>query len=158
MMDHQVGSRKGSLCPPCSMCRLQLGFALLWLNLIFLSDQCEEGPEWGITRARGGACWAEHGIKRTSLSLPAQFVLPLLFSHFLRDQPVLCGEQIKDKSEAGLQLTMWAWVLVGIQKSVELWLTAEFIFVLPSQKLRSPEIANGPTDKRHPAGNQPSTS
>lgn len=157
MVDHQVGSRKDSLCPPCSICGLQFGFALLWLDLIFLSDQCEEGPVWGITRACGGASWTEHGITRTSLLLPAQFVLPLLFSHFLRDQPVLCGEQIKYESEAGLQLTMWPWVLVGIQKSTELLLTATFLFCLP-RNWDSLEIANGPGDKRHPAGNQSSTS
>lgn len=80
----------------CLLC-----FALICFDFLALlrgrRDQHEEKQ-----RARGRACWTRHMGPRRSPSPAVQFVLPLLFSHSLRDGLVLRGrEQESVKSEAG---------------------------------------------------------
>lgn len=82
----QAGCRKGPRVLQAATCALQLCFVCFaLLDLLSLRrDRREERRT-----ARGGACWTEReGSRGPSLSFIVQFVLPLLFSHSLKNIPV----------------------------------------------------------------------
>ena len=77
------GAEKGPRVLQAAACALQLCFVCFAL-LDLLSLRRDQQEEW--QRAWGGPCWTEReGSRGPSL---VQFVLPLLFSHSLKNIPV----------------------------------------------------------------------